>query len=100
MPEIEKIFPRAIEHLVKIGIQAQAQAEQKSRNVFPIGVLFQAAGLKPRRAHLESIFQKEVAKNGWSGEIHLPGGWKIKKTHRQKDKWILEREQSGEKNAK
>jgi tRNA(Ile)-lysidine synthetase-like protein len=85
MPELEKLFPRAIEHLTALALDAQgrvhvagSQTQGSDQSPFePHEVLFKASGLKARRPHLELILEKLVAKKPWYGEIHLPGGWRL-----------------------
>jgi tRNA(Ile)-lysidine synthetase-like protein len=117
MPEAEKLFPRMVDHLVTLALGAQKQnhetvSEGKSQEISSREmpeILFEAAGLKPRRSHLELISEKLVAKQPWYGEIHLPGGWKLirdrgklgkkissNSSYRQKiehpvERWILEK---------
>lgn len=118
MPEVEKLFPQALGHLVALALQAQELEKgqtkepenQKMSSLLPFEMLFRAAGLKVRRSHFEFLLEKESMKEGWSGEIHLPEGWKLirekKKTSRpsvlmksynqesflpSKDRWVLER---------
>ncbi len=104
MPAIEKIFPRAIEHLMQLAFKAQEQQRQdpfqKSLTDFPYENLLKATGLKIRRSHFELFFKKTMRKEIWCGEIHLPEGWKMICEQKWKDpqvktekieKWILER---------
>jgi tRNA(Ile)-lysidine synthetase-like protein len=71
VPTVEKIFPRAIDHLVKLGLAAQAQeADEKSQEKVGPEILFQAAGIRGRRPHLEAILENQR-------EMDLPGGWKL-----------------------
>jgi tRNA(Ile)-lysidine synthetase-like protein len=117
MPEAEKIFPRVVQHLGKLALQAQAETQRAESGMNPLGMgfdapsfLIHAAGLKVRRPHLTLIFEKLVAKRPWYGEIHLPGGWKLireknflksessskgrsidKKVKSSLERWILER---------
>jgi tRNA(Ile)-lysidine synthetase-like protein len=108
MPAIEKLFPRAIEHLVRLALSAQvgidkltlesSEAKDLARKqnsnlgntpLNPYDTLIAAAGLKMRRPHFKILSEKLVAKKPWCGEIHLPGGWKL--ICQPPDKWILER---------
>lgn len=96
MPAVEKIFPRAMDHLVKLGLAAQARGIQVSDEVSQseVGpeILFQAAGIRGRRPHLEAILQNQR-------EIDLPGGWKLTRhvesksgtAQRASERWTLER---------
>ncbi len=76
MPEVEKIFPRAIGHLVKLALNAQNQSSNEF-SILPPETLFRALGLKARRPHLDMIIEKMVAKKSQCGEIQLPGGWRL-----------------------
>ncbi|MEO5968924.1 MAG: tRNA lysidine(34) synthetase TilS [Bdellovibrionia bacterium] len=109
MPAIEKLFPRAIDHLVRLALSAQAgidiltpdeapEALDRTRKqnsnlgntpLNPYDTLIAAAGLKVRRPHFKILSEKLVAKKPWCGEIHLPGGWKL--ICQPPEKWILER---------
>ncbi len=123
MPELESLFPQAIDHLVSLGLQAEMIEQQEDLNsILPFELLFQAAGLKARRSHFKYVLKESVRKNNGSAELHLPGGWKLfrekKKissstvlmksynneeispsdpkgdlTERQTDRWILEKSQ-------
>jgi tRNA(Ile)-lysidine synthetase-like protein len=84
MPAIEEVFPRAVEHLVSAALAAQQPGRsvntgdlQEEQKELLQSSLFRAAGLKVRRSQWELILQKGVAKKDWSGEIHLPDGWKL-----------------------
>lgn len=83
MPEMEKIFPKAVEHLVEMSFAAQSRRDQQTRRNLdetlrpPYEILFDAVGLKARRPHLEFIEKKWVAKENRCGEVHLPGGWRL-----------------------
>jgi tRNA(Ile)-lysidine synthase len=108
MPEVEKLFPRAIDHLVSLAFNARRQVltleEGKSQMLgeVPHEFLLQAAGLKPKRCHIKHIFEKSVAKKEWWGEIHLADGWKLihekisdatsrKNSDSTPERWVLER---------
>lgn len=91
VPAVEKIFPKAMDHLVKLGLAAQAKGVQVSDELSQseIGpeILFQAAGIRGRRPHLEAILQNQR-------EIDLPGGWKLTRhveSKRASERWTLER---------
>ena len=103
MPEMEKLFPRSVEHLVEVALKAQeignktekthttsAKKEELPDELALQRVLFGAAGLKVRRAQWELIAQKGVAKKDWSGEIHLPGGWRLTCEARRKSRSLLD----------
>ena len=90
MPAIEKLFPRAIDHLVSLALSAQAGITNLDNTPMnPYDTLIAAAGLKVRRPHFKILSEKLVAKKSWCGEIHLPGGWKL--ICQPPEKWILER---------
>jgi tRNA(Ile)-lysidine synthase len=90
MPQLERIFPRAVDQLVKLALSAQLESGSLGDTPnAPYDILFKAAGLKPRRPHFEILSQKLVANKSWCGEVHLPGGWILKRL--SPDKWILER---------
>jgi tRNA(Ile)-lysidine synthase len=79
LPVLEKLFPRAVEHLVKAALEKQSK--RKAAPSFDLNatdpiVYLQAAGVKVRRPHWEAIQAKFGAKD-WNGELHLPGGWKL-----------------------
>jgi tRNA(Ile)-lysidine synthetase-like protein len=98
VPTVEKIFPKAMDHLVKLGLAAQASslgfgvADETSQNEVGPEILFQAAGLRGRRPHLEAILNNQR-------EIDLPGGWKLTRhieskngtVERGSERWTLER---------
>ncbi|MFL5812251.1 MAG: tRNA lysidine(34) synthetase TilS [Bdellovibrionia bacterium] len=110
VPTVEKIFPKAMEHLVKLGLAAQASvqaplrapgqgsgvADEFGQSEVGPEILFQAAGIRGRRPHLEAILNQQ-------SEIDLPGGWKLtrhieSKMDRKRDapqrateRWTLER---------
>jgi len=92
MPELERLFPKAIEHLVTLALNAQSEVNSPhlTEGCLPWEVLFRASGLKARRVHFE------MAQKDWIGQMHLPEGWRLiheKKysKHRAKDRWILEK---------
>ena len=123
MPELEKLFPRAIERLVTLALDAQRVTGSVTRSrcvgsadsagsnercpplespvelfelddTFAPELLLQAAGIKIRRPHWELLRTKLAAGKLWKGEIHLPGGWKLLRMKR--DQWVLEKmEQHG-----
>jgi len=88
MPEIARLFPRAIEHLTARALAAQQalpahQASAVHEGAPRLDRLLEAAGIRLRKAHFESL-----KRDPWS-ELHLPGGWRLKSTGA--DRWILER---------
>lgn len=99
MPAVERIFPRAVEHLVELAFQAQNRKTFGARYEMP-DALLGTAGFRTRRPHWELLRAK--AQTSWQGEIHLPDRWKlrreIKKNPKSKaqshfrERWVLERE--------
>ena len=96
MPEIERVFPRAIEHLVKLGLQAQAQADPsraKEANEM-LSLLFQMGGVGARRNHFEMIQKRISSDPRWQGQFQLPEGWRLARQLdrvENKERWILEK---------
>ena len=95
MPEVEKIFPRAVEHLANLGLKAQGSITGPSSGSYdshdkimaPVAeILMGNAGLKLKRAHFGMVFEKSVANENWHGEIHLPDGWKLIREKKKKEK--------------
>lgn len=99
LPAIEKTFPRAIEHLIHLGLDAQAESDHliagTETTMEAAKLLFGASGIRARRSHLEAIKAN-------AGEMHLPGGWKLtlkkrrgsasQQAHGQiHEQWLLER---------
>lgn len=80
MPELEAIFPRAIEHLVQLGINVQAQGRARHVHLTQsaIGALLGASGVTLRRPHWEA-YREKAQDSRWEGSIDLPGGWKLSK---------------------
>lgn len=83
MPQLERLFPKAVPHLAALALSAQESLKDAKNNrsmgkttQFPFYFL-KATGLKLRRPHLQSMMEKLVAKKLWYGEIHLPGGWRL-----------------------
>lgn len=93
LPVVEKIFPKAVEHLVKLGLQAQLPNSRKtSAQGVPVEVLFDAVGLKQRRAFHEAVERMENSPKT-RGELHLPDGWRLVMSRGQegRERWILEK---------
>ncbi len=103
MPEIEKLFPKGMDHLVNLAIRAQmgagagkaahCSAREPSVRVLQ-EVFLQVSGLDARRKHLEIIEAKMLPVKEWFGEIHMPKGWRIIREKDQKgsvERWILEK---------
>jgi tRNA(Ile)-lysidine synthase TilS/MesJ len=82
MPVIEEIFPRAIEHLVKYGIEAQNRQQfrgSQSDDAAPLDSLrslFEATGLRPRRSHWDAI--QAMAERNTSATLQLGKGWGLR----------------------
>lgn len=88
MPEIEKLFPRAVEHLVRLAQQAsQAESSESSQNqnhFEALGALFSATGIRMRRAHWDALKKNPV-------RLTLPGGWRLSKHSVDgAERWVLE----------
>ena len=92
MPEVERIFPRAIDHLLSAAFHAQkmTQVSSESDQSLTPAILFHAAGVKVRRPHLEFMldrwmadkaFMAKTAKKVENGKrirfLHLAGGWRL-----------------------
>jgi tRNA(Ile)-lysidine synthetase-like protein len=92
MPQIEEIFPRAVEHLLKLALDARVDASKANATrstVEPLAALFDASGIKIRRLHWEALQAQES--RGASTEIYLPGGWKLFHNPKSKPRrWVLE----------
>lgn len=92
MPQIEEVFPRAVEHLVKQGLSAQKPRKfQKAHSIEnEWQALLGFEGVLPRRAHWEMLEKlRKSPKSQW--EIHLPGGWRLEHQSKNPRKWILEK---------
>ncbi len=92
LPALEEIFPKAIQHLVELALDAQARGrvtEAGEAQAQPLEQLFDVAGLSLRKAHLDRLHEAWSAPADWTGELHLPQGWKIKRP--TKKHWILEK---------
>lgn len=95
MPTLEKLFPKAIQHLTRLGLDAQTQtvsdSKKKNEEQYDLPAIFFRLGTgRIRRAHWLAI-EKLRSKKG--GEIHLPSGWKLKlerRTRDQNERWVLE----------
>jgi hypothetical protein len=79
LPSIEREFPRAVEHLVAAGLEAQNAGNGNGSTTdgeSPVyRALFGAAGLRLRRSHWEILTEKVKEGPHWTGVIHLPDGW-------------------------
>lgn len=88
MPTIEALFPKAVENLTRLGLEAQKGASETSSvatgasgQELPLEAFFGMSGLRPRRAHWKQ-WQAARGKDGsdamcLSSEIELPGGWRL-----------------------
>jgi tRNA(Ile)-lysidine synthase len=117
MPELERIFPKAVDHFVSLALNAQKLVADTEKNVdlphfleeyleedsmkaLPYEILFQAAGLKARRSHLEYMKHDNVPPEAKldrnSGVLQLPGGWKLVHesqrgaNNQARERWVLE----------
>lgn len=81
MPNLEKLFPKAVTHLVNQALAHQAASSEENRirgtEAFESS-LFSLTELKLRRPHWLALRSKLQDKD-WTGEIHLPEGWKLVK---------------------
>ncbi len=73
LPEIEKLFPRAVPNLIDAALNAQKGGESSAA-----GLVISAAGFKLRKAHWEAL-NRATRSPRWAGELHLPGGWVLEK---------------------
>ncbi len=92
IPVIEKIFPRAVEHLIRLGLSAQKEAlkgsDKVSHEMTGPEILFKAAGIRGRRPHWEAL------------QADLPGGWRLTRqvvkengsSQQTSERWTLERD--------
>jgi tRNA(Ile)-lysidine synthase len=86
MPEIESLFPRAVEHLVTLARRASqlTQSQSAQPNIEALGALFSASGIRMRRAHWRAIKRDQL-------ELTLPGGWRLsRQTEGGVVRWVLE----------
>ena len=103
MPVIGKLFPQATQHLIKAALAAQRSVSKNSSDdpLDTLGLVVSAAGLRVRRAHWDLLRDRLYANHTWTGEVHLPGGWKVRRVlvlkskgrnnTRPAEQWILER---------
>lgn len=105
MPSIERLFPRAVEHLVELALAVQrAETPSDSTPVVTQAVetLLGQLGIRGRRAHFEFIKGRQLgqgthrSQTQQSGEVHLPQGWrlrseKIGKGAQAQSRWVLEK---------
>ena len=96
LPEVERLFPKGIDHLVAASLRAQNknQADDLDSAQSPT-ILFSAAGIKVRREHWQKVLQF-TSDPSWQGELHLANGWKLKRrlnSEQTAESWVLERGQ-------
>ncbi len=84
LPVIEKLFPRAVEHLMQLALESQSSTELNVP-MESLSALFGAAGLRVRRSHWQNLLKKSP---GESGEIFLPDGWRLTGSS---DHWLLQK---------
>lgn len=91
LPSLEGVFPRAIEHLIGLGLDAQRVAATRSTSMDASRMeafqsLFAAAGIRGRRNHWEALDAGQPA-------MDLPGGWRLTRVIQRNlpEKWVLEK---------
>ena len=104
MPLIEKLFPRAVQHLVDAALSAQGSNKAHNAHINdaasidsqPFGptLLLGAAGVRIRSSHWKIL--REIPGKGWVGALSFPGGWKLIREKRNQDgrvseRWVLEK---------
>jgi tRNA(Ile)-lysidine synthase len=97
LPIIERVFPRAVEHLVSMALNAQrilsdqtARADEKTSNA-PLDALLSVVGIKFRRANWDAL-HRCVEDKKWTGELHLPERWRlVRSRNKVTERWVLER---------
>lgn len=112
LPELEKIFPRAIENLAQLALEAQVAPPSRTSDdaeALGVGALLSARGINAGRKHREWI--EKMASENRQSQLTLPGGWELRRepvqaahgvrkaraaTRKQRGKtlerWVLERE--------
>jgi len=99
MGRIEKLFPKAVDHLVRLALDAQnaqkLESKLQARQLEP-AIMLTAAGVGMRRSHWEMLDKIRNRAKGWRGGIDLPGGWRLERTgpatdRKIADKWILQK---------
>lgn len=103
LPVLENVFPRAIEHLAQLGLDAQAKSPHliltpqkmpalnladsaEEEVIFAPELLLGAAGIRSRRAHWKMIGSKFEKLSDWYGALDLPGGWRLTREHKRKNR--------------
>jgi len=99
MPIVEELFPKAVDHLVRLGLEVQenrenSQITKNSEKEGPLMALLAGPGIRLRRAHWDAI--KKRSQTGlWQGDLHLPDGWKltrrVSRSKRVAEQWVLEK---------
>jgi tRNA(Ile)-lysidine synthase len=80
-PRIELLFPRAVEHLMKLGLavqQSDAAGCADSEVSAPL-LAARALGIRVKRAHFEQLL-RAAQLDKRQHEIHLPQGWRLTRT--------------------
>lgn len=81
LPVLETLFPRAVEQLVRFGMEAQlTRRTSKSAQIDNErgDIILRKAEVLLRQPHWRALLEKSKLPN-WGGELHLPGGWKLVK---------------------
>lgn len=115
IPMMEELFPRSIDHLIKMGLKAQLNPSSKNNvqnlaeSTEEIGTealfgVLGCLGMRLRRSHLEWVSEKMKDSHPWKGQIDLPAGWTLfgerqrvrnrGKEIKMMERWLLERQQS------
>jgi tRNA(Ile)-lysidine synthase len=97
MPAIEKLFPRAVEHLVRLGHQAamsqraQASADESTLGEWQaLSSLIGASNIPMRRANWDAL-RKALIQGKSKATLALPGGWRLSREPTQSgERWVLE----------
>ncbi len=76
LPVLERLFPRSVEHLLKLALGAQRAAGAES--ALPEAFLGMA-GIRPRRPHWETLSDHLRREPNWQGALDLPGGWRLRR---------------------
>jgi tRNA(Ile)-lysidine synthase len=97
IPVIERLFPKAMENVSKLGLKALRQgtilekSEQSAFEDVDASLLFSAAGLKTRKAHWDWL---KDAGTSPSRQLSLPGGWVLRReagSSSDRERWVLEK---------
>jgi tRNA(Ile)-lysidine synthetase-like protein len=104
--KIEEIFPRAIDHLVEQGLNAQyleskvtnnARRSVDSEEASLPNLLFRAAGLRPKRDHFKALEHwTQLSKGGQMLQLH--GRWTLRREIKRQcqsttTRWVLEKKE-------